>query len=116
MRFISYLNLFFNTLAEYLDTDVESVIQFQAQVTGLAPGQSTRNAVALAWSSLPGDETLPRSVYNTLSTERFFDPPSDVDVYGTGDDLLISRPAPTAAPTPTPVPTLKPKPTLPATK
>ena len=106
----------------YPSDAVESVFEFQARVNGLSAGESTRNEVDLSWSSLPGDETLPRSGFNNLSNERFFDPPSDVDDYGANDSLAIRAPTPTSDsdPTspadPTNVPTPRPIPTLPATK
>jgi len=79
-------------------------------VTGLSAGQSTSNTALLAWTSLPGDVSVAQSIHNTLSTERFYDPPSLVNIYGDSDSISIRRPAP--APDPTPRPT----PTFPATK
>ena len=84
----------------------ETVLQFQAQVTGLSQGQSTSNTAFLAWSSLPGDVSAAQSVHNTLSTERDYDPPSLIDIYGADDSLSIRRPAPEPDPTPAPTPTL----------
>jgi len=84
----------------------ETTLQFQAQVTGLSAGQSTTNTAFIAWTSLPGDVSAPQSIYNTLSTERDYDPPSLVDIFGDSDSLTIGRPAPTPQPTPIPTPTL----------
>jgi len=82
----------------------ETVLQFQAQVTGLNAGQSTSNTALLAWSSLPGNITAPQSIYNALSIERDYDPPSLINIYGDSDSVTIGRPLPT------------PQPTLPASK
>ena len=84
----------------------ETVLQFQVQVTGLSAGQSTNNTALLAWSSLPGDVSAPQSVHNILSTERDYDPPSLVNIYGDADGVTIRRPAPEPEPTPAPTPTL----------
>ena len=91
----------------------ETVLEFQVQVTGLSAGQSTRNTALLAWSSLPGDVTAAQSIHNVLSTERDYDPPSLINIYGDSDAVTIRRPAP-AAPAPTVAPA--PTPTFPATK
>ncbi len=46
-------------------------LTFQATVDyGVAPGQSIENTAHLTWTSLSGDQTAPRSTYNTASTER----------------------------------------------
>jgi uncharacterized repeat protein (TIGR01451 family)/fimbrial isopeptide formation D2 family protein len=94
----------------------EAVFEFQANVHGLSEVGNASNEVSLIWSSLPGDISNARSVYNILSTERFFDPLSNINVYGVNDFLTIRAPAPSPTSTPTAAPTIGPKPTLPATK
>jgi len=94
----------------------DAVLQFEAVVTGLLAGQSTQNTANLSWTSLPNSVTSPQSAYNTLSTERFYDPPSDVNLYGDSDSVIISAPSPTAVPTIAPTATPRPTPTFPATK
>jgi LPXTG-site transpeptidase (sortase) family protein len=70
----------------------EAVVRFQAVLGPLSPGRQVRNAASLAWTSLPGDVSAPQSPYNRLSTERFYDPPSDVNVYGIQADVAITVP------------------------
>jgi LPXTG-site transpeptidase (sortase) family protein len=70
----------------------EAVVQFQATLGALNPGQQVRNTASLAWTSLPGNVSSPQSPYNTLSTERFYDPLSDVNVYGVAASALVSIP------------------------
>jgi len=88
----------------------EAVLQFRTTVIGLSAGQSTTNTAHLAWTSLPGSVITAQSIHNSLSTERYYDPPSYVNIYGNSSTASIQAPAPT--PVPTPVPT----PTFPATK
>ena len=94
----------------------ETVLEFQARVTGLSPGESTTNTAALSWTSLPGSVIAAQSVHNPLSTERFYDPPSDVNLYGDADSISIQAPIPTSPPSPIPTLTPAPAPTDPATK
>lgn len=70
----------------------ESVIQFQAQLGNLGHGQSVSNTARVEWTSLPGNPGT-QSDYNTRSTERYYDPLSPVDIYGTEDSATISVPA-----------------------
>ncbi len=71
----------------------EAVVRFQATLGSLSPGQGVQNTASLEWTSLPGDVTLPQSSYNTLSTERYYDPGSDVNIYGTQAQVVITTPA-----------------------
>ncbi len=73
--------------------DEQAEVQFQATLGDLAPGQRAQNTAALEWTSLPGDVTVPQSAYNDTSTERYYDPGSDVNVYGTVAQVTISVPA-----------------------
>src|SRR4030066_360726 len=57
----------------FLDNGVNAVIQFQATLGNIGAGSSVTNSSLLEWSSLPGDISAPQSVYNDLSTERFYD-------------------------------------------
>ncbi|MGC8855570.1 MAG: sortase, partial [Anaerolineae bacterium] len=70
----------------------EAVVQFQATLGNLNPGQEVRNTASLAWTSLPGDVSAPQSSYNPTSTERRYDPASPVDVYGVSANLVITVP------------------------
>ena len=57
--------------------------------------------MALSWTSLPGDfytpsaipPVVPQSPYNSLSTERWYDPNSNVNIYGVGDAVTLRIPA-----------------------
>lgn len=55
--------------------------------------QSITNDVSLSWTSLPGDFSAAQSVHNPLSTERYYDPLSNVNIYNTGDSTRIRIPA-----------------------
>jgi LPXTG-site transpeptidase (sortase) family protein len=70
----------------------QAVVRFQAVLGNLAPGQRVRNTASLEWTSLPGDVSAPQSLYNTLSTERYYDPGSNVNVYGVLASLDITVP------------------------
>lgn len=70
-----------------------SVIQFQAQMENIPPGSSVSNVGRVEWSSLPGDLSLPQSVYNLYSTERRYDPLSLVDIYGVTSAFEVTVPA-----------------------
>ncbi len=63
-------------------------VTFQATLN-TRPGDATTNEASLAWTSLPGDVSTPQSAYNTLSTERFYDPASPVDVYGVQASVVV---------------------------
>jgi uncharacterized repeat protein (TIGR01451 family)/fimbrial isopeptide formation D2 family protein len=91
---------------EFLLGGETAVFRFDAVVTSLGVGSSTTNSAYLAWTSLPGDYVSTQSLHNTLSTERFYDPPSDVNIYGTSDSVTLQYPRPTAIPTAIPTPTL----------
>ncbi|RJP53207.1 MAG: sortase [Anaerolineaceae bacterium] len=70
----------------------EAVVEFQAKLGNLLPGQKVTNTASLAWTSLPGNVTIPQSPYNGLSTERFYDPLSNVNIYGTQTSVVIIVP------------------------
>jgi LPXTG-site transpeptidase (sortase) family protein len=67
------------------------VIQFHT-ITASLPGSGGITNVGTAdWSSLPGDFTQPQSFTpNILSTERFYDPLSSINVYGANARLLLT--------------------------
>lgn len=71
---------------------------YQATLGSLPPGTSLSNDAFLVWSSLPGDISAPQSVFNTLSTERFFDPGDPVDIYGVGTSASVTVGAATGLP------------------
>ena len=70
----------------------EAIVQFQATVGDLDPGQSVTNTAFLEWSTLPGDVSDPQSTFNDLSTERRYDPASPADVYQVSASLDITAP------------------------
>ncbi|MGQ9833019.1 MAG: sortase, partial [Candidatus Villigracilaceae bacterium] len=70
----------------------EAVVQFQATLGNLGSGQKTTNNANLEWTSLPGDVSASQSPYNSLSTERYYDPTSDVNTYGDSANLQIRVP------------------------
>jgi LPXTG-site transpeptidase (sortase) family protein len=66
----------------FFDNGVNAVIEFRATLGNLGAGSSVTNSSLLEWSSLPGDVSAPQSSFNALSTERTYDPGSNVDIYG----------------------------------
>jgi|GEM_PF-1329794 len=69
-----------------------SVIQYQARMGNLQPGSIITNTAFLEWSSLLGYISTPQSSFNTLSTERFYDPGDPVNVYGMGASASVRVP------------------------
>jgi LPXTG-site transpeptidase (sortase) family protein len=66
------------------------VIQFHVVPNSLPGGNGAiKNVGNTAWSSLPGDVSTPQSS-NTLSTERFYDPTSSINVYGASATLTLT--------------------------
>ncbi len=75
------------------------VIQYQATITAwAAPGSDLINNANVAWSSLPGDLHSPQSPNNPLSTERFYDPGSSVNIYGASTSARLTIPDLSEAP------------------
>ncbi len=70
-----------------------ATVRFQATM-GAPAGEHHTNTASLAWTSLPGDVRTPQSAYNTLSTERYYDPNSPVNVYGTQDGAEVLKALP----------------------
>ncbi len=68
------------------------VIQFHVIPNSLPAGSGAiTNVAKTAWSSLPGDISKPQSFTpNTLSTERFYDPLSNINVYGASASLTLT--------------------------
>ena len=69
-----------------------SEIRYQAILGSLPPGSSITNTAFLQWSSLPGDVSTSQSTWNSLSTERDYDPGDPVNVYGLGASASIRIP------------------------
>jgi LPXTG-site transpeptidase (sortase) family protein len=58
-------------------------IAFDVILGSLLPGNSASNTASAEWSSFPGDrEEPPPNAHNIYSTERWYDPPSSIDIYG----------------------------------
>ncbi len=68
------------------------VIQFHVVPNSLPGGNGAiTNVGKIAWSSLPGNFSAPQSFTpNTLSTERFYDPLSSINVYGASSTLTLT--------------------------
>lgn len=56
-------------------------LEFRARL-GNIDDDAIGNTGHLEWTSLSGDVSTPQSPFNTLSTERWYDPPSNIDIYG----------------------------------
>jgi LPXTG-site transpeptidase (sortase) family protein len=66
-----------------------SEIRYQAILGNLPSGSSVTNTAFLQWSSLQGDFSTPQSTFNSLSTERDYDPGDPVNIYGLGASASI---------------------------
>lgn len=75
-------------------TGGNAIIEFEARIDDPPPSSSITNTAFLEWSTLPGDFTAPfaTSGYNPLATERFYDPPDPVNVYGARARAIIRTP------------------------
>jgi len=67
-----------------------TIIQFTATIGNVSPGALVTNRVDLSWSSLPGNETAPQSPHNQLSTERFYQPSSTINNYGSSSQAVLT--------------------------
>ena len=65
-----------------------SILEFQVR---LKPGTegTVGNIGYLEWTSLSGDVSAPQSSFNKLSTERWYDPPANFDLYGTSGSIEL---------------------------
>ena len=70
-----------------------AVIVFDATVGNLPAGSDLTNTATLEWSSAAGDLSSPQSAHNTGSTERFYDPPDPVNIYGEESSATIRTPS-----------------------
>jgi LPXTG-site transpeptidase (sortase) family protein len=62
-------------------------VTFRVRVVTVPPGGIT-NVANVAWTSLPGDVSTPQNG-NIFSTERDYDPASQIDVYGRSSTVTI---------------------------
>jgi LPXTG-site transpeptidase (sortase) family protein len=62
-------------------------ITFRVRVLSL-PSTGISNIANVAWTSLPGNVSTPQNS-NVFSTERDYDPASQIDVYGASDTLVL---------------------------
>lgn len=82
------------TWSVFDNSGVNSVIAFDVVIDGsMRHGRPVTNNATLSWTSLAEDYTSPQSTHNDLSTERFYDPLSNVNVYGVRDSEEIRLPA-----------------------
>ncbi len=68
------------------------VIRFRVQILTLPAGASINNTASVAWTSLPDpDGNDPQSYTpNIYSTERWYDPGDDVNIYGTSTSHALT--------------------------
>ena len=79
---------------EFARNGQNAVIEFEVTLDeSLRRGDRVENSANLAWTSLPGDVSAPQSSYNTLSTERFYDPASPINIYGMDASVEVKVPA-----------------------
>lgn len=62
-------------------------VTFQVRVASIS-SNGVNNAANVAWTSLPGDVSQPQN-NNVFSTERDYDPASQINVYGASDTLVL---------------------------
>jgi LPXTG-site transpeptidase (sortase) family protein len=79
------------TWANFSRTGGNVTITFQARVD-LPEDSTASNSATLSWSSMPGPYELPQSIFNPLSTERFYDPLSSVNTYGRSASASVFTP------------------------
>jgi LPXTG-site transpeptidase (sortase) family protein len=66
-------------------------VSFRVTVVSL-PASGITNTANVAWTSLPGDVSAPQNV-NVFSTERDYDPGSQINIYGNSHALTLGVPA-----------------------
>jgi len=76
----------------FLNNGQNSVISFRVRMGSVPAGTTVTNTATMAWTSLPGDFSDPQSDYNDLSYERFYDPASNVDIYGVSSAAQVTVP------------------------
>ena len=71
-----------------------ATVQFQATLGNLGAGNGVTNTARLEWTSLPDNPpaSLNLSSYNTLATERRYDPANGVDLYGVAASATVTVP------------------------
>ncbi|MBL6980715.1 MAG: sortase [Anaerolineales bacterium] len=65
-----------------------AIVEFQAQLSKRAD-TAVDNIGYLEWTSLSGDVSSPQSEFNDLSTERWYDPPAGLELYGTWSSMEL---------------------------
>jgi LPXTG-site transpeptidase (sortase) family protein len=80
----------------------QAVIQFQATLGNIGPGNSVTNSANVEWTSLPGIPPSPahvpplpagqESIYNDTAHERRYDPLHPADVYNVAAAFQVSMP------------------------
>jgi len=68
-------------------------VMLESSITQLKREQRITNDASVSWTSLLGDFSTPQSPHNPLSTERFYDPLSNINIYGTSDGITVRVPA-----------------------
>ena len=76
----------------FLNNGQNSVVSFRVRMGNIPAGTTITNTATMSWTSLPGDVSDPQSDYNDLSYERFYDPGSDVDIYGVSSAAQVTVP------------------------
>jgi LPXTG-site transpeptidase (sortase) family protein len=66
-------------------------VTFRVTVVSL-PASGILNTANVAWTSLPGDVSVPQNA-NVFSTERDYDPGSSINIYGNSHVLTLGVPA-----------------------
>jgi LPXTG-site transpeptidase (sortase) family protein len=76
-----------------VNSEIDIVVMLDPAYRQRKYNQFITNDASLSWTSLPGDFSTPQSTHNTLSTERFYDPLSNINIYGLVDSARIRIPA-----------------------
>jgi LPXTG-site transpeptidase (sortase) family protein len=68
-------------------------VMLESSITREDIDQRFTNNASVSWSSLLGDFSAAQSPHNPLSTERFYDPVSNINIYETSDGITVWVPA-----------------------
>ena len=75
-----------------LQVSQSAVIEFRTTVGSPKPGAIISNSAAVEWSTLLGDFSQPIIPMNNASTERWYDPAIQVDIYNASSSTSLTVP------------------------
>jgi LPXTG-site transpeptidase (sortase) family protein len=69
----------------------ETILRYRVTVKSLKPS-GIKNTAVLTWSSLPNNFLTAQTANNPLSTERYYDPNSTINIYGASSSFTLNEP------------------------